>query len=622
MHFFLPYQAVLQDGDLVPLPSRRQLQIVVKKIRESQTRELKLSEDESMQLSLPAVVLQDRCNQSPAFRRLFQEHIQSRPLILIFGYDEAVPGNVLLPDNRRKCTLVYVSFLEFGSLLYKQGSWMTAGLVRTDVVNNVQGGMTCVMASFFKAYLAHWTDAGFVVTIVGRSILVRARTQFLYADIAGHKLTFSCKGSSGLKPCRKCSNVVSKAAGRDLGLHMAQFERFVDISEHDPEKFLPLSDEEAYAVVDNLKDLRVQLRSAAAFEKEETLFGWNFEPEGLMMCPNLRNTVKPSMACVDSMHTYDGIASLEIGLFLAACKQKVPNWDVSDFRTFARDWKSNLFLEGTPSNVQELALSMKLLTKNPYPGSATQTKIVLQLLDAFSQSVLHDVPEITAERASLESLAVAMREVDALKFRYKDLASSNLRQLQSTYLQRFVQAYGRGMVLPKHHEQFHLLPQWQDQELVVDCWVLERKHQLFLELAPSMKQLQNFEANVLPHLLLKESKLASKLCSEMQFDGPGKVLQLDREAAAEFGFRSACQLHVGRALRLPTGAVLRLNSFFKLKGTAQLFSVESIFAHGRDFFCLCNVYDNATPMKLRTLSCCVFVSWGACRVAVIAVVES
>ncbi len=588
----------------MPLPSRRQLGEVLSKIRESQTRELKLSEHKSLQLSLPAVVLKDRCNESPAFRRLFQEHLPSRPLTLIFGYDEAVPGNVLLPDNRRKSTLVYVSFLEFGSLLYKQGSWMTAGLVRTDVVNNVQGGMTCVMARFFTAYLMHWPDAGFAITIAGRSILVRARTQFLYADIAGHKLTFSCKGSSGLKPCRKCSNVVSKTAGRDLGLHMAQFERLCDISEHDPEKFLPLSDEQAYAVVDHLKDLRVQLRSNAAFEKEETLFGWNFEPEGLMMCPNLRSKVKPSMACVDSMHTYDGIASLEIGLFLAACKQKVPNWDVSDFSAYARLWKSNLLLEATPSNILELALSMKLLTKNPYPGGATQTKIVLQLLDAFSQSVLQDVPAIAAERASLASVAVVMREIDALKFGCKDLGSSNLTELQMAYMQRFVQAYGRGQVLPKHHEQFHLLRQWQEQGLVVDCWVLERKHQLFLELAPSMKCLQNFESNVLPHLLLKESRLASQLCSEIQFNGPGKVLQLDREAAAEFGFRSACELHVGKKLMLPTGATLHLNSFFKLKATAQLFSVESIFAHGPDFFCLCKVYDKATRKNIR--SCYVY----------------
>ena len=55
---------------------------------------------------------------------------------------------------------------------------------------------------------------------------------------------------------------------------------------------------------------------------------------------------------------------------------------------------------------------------------------------------------------------------------------------------------------PKHHYQFHIPQQAADVNVLLDCFVTERKHHFFKqELAPRLGALATFERNILANLI-------------------------------------------------------------------------------------------------------------------------
>ena len=63
--------------------------------------------------SLPGL-LQAKCNHSNFFRQMLQDIVRTHgsELSLVLAWDEAVPGNILQPDLRRKSALTYASLAQ------------------------------------------------------------------------------------------------------------------------------------------------------------------------------------------------------------------------------------------------------------------------------------------------------------------------------------------------------------------------------------------------------------------------------------------------------------------------------------------------------------------------------
>jgi hypothetical protein len=574
------------------------------KIKRDFTATLDLPGGASLAFAMPVKLLQQRIDESNVFA-IFIQRYAHRPssLTAVLYYDGVIPGNVLAPDNQRKGDCLYWSLAELLHLVGNcEGAWMTAGLVRTTEVDRVDGGMSTVMSQFLETWwFKHVPESGFPVVIGDKTYLVRMRLASFQGDMAAHKSVWGCKGASGLKTCRNCGNVISKVAGRQLRL--SGMDQLVDISEHDSTKFIPLTDAEAEGVVDTLHGMAMNPRvSKTALEREETLYGWNYIPNGLMLNRALRPVIKPSMAKSDAMHTYhsNGIANNEIGLFLQACNAKLPGFSLDDFLRFAQPWRANS-CDG--QQWFDSALKMSLLRKadkgNAYPGNASQTKVALEMLAAFAQVVLCDAAEISAELVSLAALASVLREVSALKQRWKRTEASNLKELQASYLQAFVGAYGKDAVKPKHHDQFHLLDGWGPGYL--DCWALERKNKIFVEEAPSVCKLAQFEANVLPLLLLKEAKMAKALSIEVAF--LGNVATLPEADVACMGLSG--EVRVGWKVQLPRTRNLRTGMLFVLESAGRdvLFSVSALLATPANFFCLCDSHEKvAFPSSYTTIT--------------------
>ena len=87
----------------------------------------------------------------PGFKHRFLEALAARPSSaaspwrLVLYIDEITPGNVLRPDNKRKDTAFYSSFCELGGFLRKEEAWLLAGVLRSDVVKNISGGISAAV---------------------------------------------------------------------------------------------------------------------------------------------------------------------------------------------------------------------------------------------------------------------------------------------------------------------------------------------------------------------------------------------------------------------------------------------------------------------------------------------
>ena len=79
------------------------------------------------------------------------------PLSLLVYADEITPGNVLANVPARKIWCIYISIKEFGLHLQKEAGWMSAGLIRSDIVASLDGHLSQVLSAlldsiFYSSY--------------------------------------------------------------------------------------------------------------------------------------------------------------------------------------------------------------------------------------------------------------------------------------------------------------------------------------------------------------------------------------------------------------------------------------------------------------------------------------
>ena len=79
------------------------------------------------------------CEECPQFLGLLQHSAATRgpKFHIVFYLDEITPGSLLSPDNKRKSLVIWVSFLEFGSLLCCEDLWMPVAVLRQRVAQQV-----------------------------------------------------------------------------------------------------------------------------------------------------------------------------------------------------------------------------------------------------------------------------------------------------------------------------------------------------------------------------------------------------------------------------------------------------------------------------------------------------
>ena len=137
------------------------------------------------------------------------------PWSLLYYSDEVVPGNALKSQNHKKVQVVYYTFEEFGpDAIAKEEFWFTFTVLRSSVVNQIEGGMSQVLVQTLLAMFGgehNLTTSGMrIETKNGVEIRLFVKFKLVPSDEAALSSTWSCKGASGVKMCLLCMNIVNK----------------------------------------------------------------------------------------------------------------------------------------------------------------------------------------------------------------------------------------------------------------------------------------------------------------------------------------------------------------------------------------------------------------------------
>ena len=139
------------------------------------------------------------------------------PFQLLLYSDEIVPGNPIGHTLSRKSWVWYCSILELGPmLLQKEQAWQCICICRSQVVNNIQAGVSQINAALLKAIFCH-KDYNVATGITLKGPDGQQRRLYLkfcgmIQDGAANKLGWSIKGDAGSRFCILCKNLYAKSS--------------------------------------------------------------------------------------------------------------------------------------------------------------------------------------------------------------------------------------------------------------------------------------------------------------------------------------------------------------------------------------------------------------------------
>ena len=370
----------------------------------------------------------------------------------VFAWDEAVPGNILAPDLRRKAALTYCSFKEM-PILWADTCWFTLSVCRTQDLQRIPQGYPRSMTALMEAVREETKD-GFLVELEGEPELLRIKEFNILADADGIRLLTGAKGFAGLKCCFRCGHVVS-GAHTDLARHEHISSRCIDRWQlHDRE---------------SLQSIQVHLHGLArktAREKAETQLGWNLKEMTVrvLLSASLQDILPLQNILYDPMHCWasNGLIGQETGYWYAALCEKTTA-TLQQFKTYCKTcWNPC----GGHWVDTDLLLASKLWPQDrDFKGEASASLDVLPLIVAFSHEIILPVfPCMAAEIASITALYEIICSWHAAKRTGAAARSKELAECQQKHVQCFVTAYGKRAARPKLHFSLHIALQFEQKK--------------------------------------------------------------------------------------------------------------------------------------------------------------
>lgn len=554
-----------------------------------------------------ANVTQNKINACPLFRESLEVALKKNRnnLDLLLFWDEAVPGNALAPDLRRKSAMAYFTYVDL-PILWADTAWMTLSVCRTQDLLQVPEGHTRSFSLMLEE-IRHETEHGFMLELGDKAVLTHLRRIFILADADGLRLLTGSKGASGLKPCYRCKNIVS---GDHIGLCNHEH-----ISSTRMERWQQHSMESVVAIASFLENIP----GKTAKEKAETQLGWKAAALNCsaLLNPNLRDLLDLTHIFFDPMHCFvaNGIVTQELGLWYTRLTTKT-QVTLDRLRSYAQTcWQScvpGMF------DMTKIFASKLWVADRDYRGDASDTLSALPLCVAFCFEVVLPVfPTMLEEVKTLTALYAVI--LSWLRAKYGDATqeASLMKEKQKYHVSCFLQAYSATLVRPKLHYSLHLPEQFLIQKQAFDAFPGERKHIYFKSnVAPRCKCLGTLSRTALLELGemdLKTNEKDRTLKTRLQ-----EPIQLDNRLASAFRkgtwtvskkLQHAAHTHAaGEYKLLPDGSAVEIicaaqgnNSYYLL--CKELHKKKEI-AHGFTCWTCEKKDDNLNLLPLEFLSQC------------------
>ena len=462
-------------------------------------------------------------NQNPIYRRFLGEALACTTdncLNLILYCDEVTPGNALRPDNARKFWSFYIGFAEMpASTLYREQFWLPIGVLRTTFAGKVTAGISNCVRLLVRSILldpCRAASVGFACkTGPGEGVpsLIRIRKIKVLADESALKFVFSNKGASGLRFCLLCRNVVSISSNLTDGQAY-----LVDASCSDPTLFHEATDESIWKTWDNLAAKQGTL-TKTAFAELEKASGFTYHPDALLSDKRLRRYVTPASAyTMDWLHNFlaNGTASVEITLFLGACKRQLGIAYEHLDKLVGADWAYPASRSQHKVDASFSAAADKH-SDSGFRGTGSQVLMLYPVLRFLALKTV--LPSKCLDDSCHSFLAMCDLLDVCLQVRAGSSSSAEMVASIQKHFEMHKTAYGNEYIKPKHHFAFHNALGKQEGDVWIDCFVHERKHQVVKQAASMVKNTSKYECSVLGRVLLEQQRqLESTALEDVLFD--------------------------------------------------------------------------------------------------------
>ncbi|CAE7202212.1 unnamed protein product [Symbiodinium sp. CCMP2592] len=390
--------------------------------------------------------------------------------------DEMHPGNQL-SSSSRKSWCVYISFLQFKSLLSREDFWYCLCVKRTEEVSELKAGMSQVMRLILESLFGtRLPETGVLLASAVGTLRLHFRLGMILQDGAAHKAVFSNRQDTGCKPCPLCSNIFQLKDTGNSGRNVwGQFLKRSDC--------IVASDEEIMACWERLAEAKGS-QPAGHFEQRQKAAGMTWSQHALLSSSSLQQLglCRPS-----SLYCYDYMRCL----VSHGVMNEMAFWvleDLTQSGLLSKDWsrlQQWLGLWNLPNGHANFKLdglfSSKAVASYRKAGSvkvgASEMLTLCKPLQFFLQSnfLSHGLQEATCR--------AFVAWADVLDYAHSIQGLQNpspprFLHLVEAALQATVEADFSDHLRPKHHWPLHLpdcLQRWQQ---LPSCWALERKHKV------------------------------------------------------------------------------------------------------------------------------------------------
>jgi hypothetical protein len=429
-----------------------------------------------------------------------------QPWKLCLYADEAKPGAQMKQDNKRVLQNIYWSFLDFGaSALAKEDFWFVAGTIVSADVTQMCSKMSQVVAQVVKSFFnkdAHNLRYGVNVELsCGPLLKVYGKFACMLADESGLHGIWYIKGSSGIKCCVECTNIVNKNWEGAEFLTPADRLKLWNKVVHVDKLHRPTY-ESIRAIIREL-ELAKPLLTNGEFNRKEIMLGYKYDPHCILVDPDTAEIVDPC-----EHNTYDwahnlcqGIWQLTLWLVLEAFG--VFNIRFSMLHEYLQQWTWPQRLGAKTSAGKDLFSPKRSKSHKDAKLIKAQVSEVLSV----HLVIAHWIRVVVFERGicpneckaylTLSNLIAMLWHCDKLRITHEAISEATTQ-----FLEAFIAAFGdEDMTWKFHAILHHALYVWR-YGFSPHTITMERKHKMVLGLAKDMHNTQAIR-NVLKEVVNK-----------------------------------------------------------------------------------------------------------------------
>ena len=387
---------------------------------------------------------------------------------LVVYNDEATGGNLLQPDTSKKASLWYFALRQV-QWLWTDVTWHPLCLIQHTEFDKALGGFSAIVLRIIRELEEQNLAVGFPCTFPGGKSILKCQVKWIISDLDSIRGALSLKGSSAMRCCMFCRNVIKKHAG------VTDYDDyFQDITSSKVDQFDPQTDQDIFDVWDDLAEKHRRLPKAT-FGKSEIAAGFHYSAHALLSDKYIRELLPPSSFLLDVMHLFwaNGVVSWEVNAAYQRW-QETKMGNLNEFLSLpwcfpttgnTKSWRQGL---GHESNFQGVS----------YKGSASNLQFFFPIFHYFLEGCVGRNGSMQEELKSMRALRRVTLEQRVVSHQAQPSMDKLIRlNVEHQHLTKAV--YGYDAIRPKHHVRFHQPLQHFRAGFYVDCFPCEEKHKMF-----------------------------------------------------------------------------------------------------------------------------------------------